>query len=433
MDQLDFTRLLEREALVARLSETLGRFQAERHNPAAKRGIYVYGGPGVGKTRLVQGVLEKNGYDVIVYDAGDIRNKSVIDAITSHAMAEKSVMSLFEKRARPIAVLMDEIDGMNGGDKGGINELIKLIRPKKTKKQRGERTTRCPVVCIGNYHVDKKIKELQKVCETFEVRTPTDEQVGALIRTCMPELGASLTLNIVSFLQGDLRKLESIYRIYTNQCSILKNEVIQDIFRTKSYNEDTKDITRRLISTKHSFDEHLTLMNETDRTIVGLLFHENIIDVLEKRPKAESIPLYLGMLDNICFADYMDRVTFQKQIWQFNEMTSLIKTFHNNQIFHDGLSDPPDYSPTEVRFTKVLTKYSTEYNNGVFVQTLCQQLGLDKKDLFAYFRDLRDRYTEDEVAGMVEHYDVSKLDVGRVYRYIDKHTPPSRMEETRAP
>lgn len=30
---------------------------------------------------------------------------------------------------------MDEIDGMNNGDKGGINTLIKLIRPKKTKNK----------------------------------------------------------------------------------------------------------------------------------------------------------------------------------------------------------------------------------------------------------------------------------------------------------
>ena len=56
-------------------------------------------------------------------------------------------------------------------------------------------------------------------------------------------------------------------------------------------------------------------MNETDRTIVGLLWHENIIDVLEKTSKEESIPFYLKILDNMCFADYIDRITFQKQIW----------------------------------------------------------------------------------------------------------------------
>tara|TARA_Y100000748_G_scaffold303990_1_gene311166 strand:- start:2123 stop:3430 length:1308 start_codon:yes stop_codon:yes gene_type:complete len=421
MEQLDFTGMLERETLAEKIRATLTNFQKNKHNLLEKRGIYVYGNPGAGKTRFVNQILKDCGYDVIAYDAGDIRNKAIIETITSHTMAEKSIVSLFEKKARPIAVVMDEIDGMNNGDKGGINELIKLIRPKKTKKQKQEKVTYCPIICISNYHVDKKIKELQKVCETFEVKTPTNAQVQSLMRACMPELGVTLTRNIVDFLQGDLRKLDSIYRIYTNQCSILKNEVIQDIFRPKSYNEDTKEITRKLINERYSLDEHLTVMNETDRTIVGLLFHENVIDVLEKRPKAQAIPLYLQLLDNICFADYMDRITFQKQIWQFNEMTSLIKTFRNNKIFHDTLDAPPKYDPTEVRFTKVLTKYSTEYNNSLFIQNLCQQLGLDKKDTFAFFMELRGGLTEEEISNLLETYDISKLDVSRIYRYLDKY------------
>ena len=58
----------------------------------------------------------------------------------------------------------------------------------------------------------------------------------------------------------------------------------------------------------------LKLMNETDRTSVGLLFHENIIDVLDQDKKT-SIPFYDDVLNNICFADFIDRITFQKQIW----------------------------------------------------------------------------------------------------------------------
>ena len=50
--------------------------------------------------------------------------------------------------------------------------------------------------------------------------------------------------------------------------------------------------------------------------------------------KSISIPFYINQLDNICFADYIDRITFQKQIWQFNEMSSLIKTFNNNKTSH---------------------------------------------------------------------------------------------------
>ena len=78
----------------------------------------------------------------------------------------------------------------------------------------------------------------------------------------------------------------------------MKNEIIQNIFKPKSYNEDTKEITKKLINNRFNIDDHLTVMNETDRTIVGLLWHENIIDVLGKIKKSQSIPLYLKILDN---------------------------------------------------------------------------------------------------------------------------------------
>ena len=73
---------------------------------------------------------------------------------------------------------MDEIDGMNSGDKGGINSLIKLIRPKKTKKQKKENVSMIPIICIGNYHMDKKIKELMKVCNTIELKIPTQSSIS---------------------------------------------------------------------------------------------------------------------------------------------------------------------------------------------------------------------------------------------------------------
>jgi Cdc6-like AAA superfamily ATPase len=323
MEQLDFNTTLGRESTAAAIKDILINFEINKSNLSLKRGIYIYGAPGSGKTEFITSLLKELDYDVVKYDAGDIRNKSIIETITKHNMADKSVLSLFQDKPRPIAILMDEIDGMNNGDKGGINSLIKLIRPKKTKKQKLEEVTFSPIICVSNYHIDKKIKELMKVCSSFELKCPTQIQIKQIIQNTMPELDGILATNIINFLQGDLRKLSSIYNIYQNHCSILKNEIIQNIFKPKSYNEDTKEITKKLINDKFAFSEHLTVMNETDRTIVGLLWHENIIDVLGKLPKDVSIPFYLKVLDNICFADYIDRITFQKQIWQFNEMSSL--------------------------------------------------------------------------------------------------------------
>ena len=156
MEQLDMNKILNRTDDASKIKTILQEFELNKHNNLLKKGIYIYGEPGTGKTMFVMKVLKELDYDVIRYDAGDIRNKSIIDTITKHNMPDKNIMSMFHKKVKKIAIVMDEIDGMNNGDKGGINTLIKLIRPKKTKKQKLEEITMNPIICIGNYHFDKK-------------------------------------------------------------------------------------------------------------------------------------------------------------------------------------------------------------------------------------------------------------------------------------
>jgi SpoVK/Ycf46/Vps4 family AAA+-type ATPase len=425
MEALNINNLLNREDEANKIKEILKDFELNKHNLATKKGIYIYGDPGSGKSSFIVSILKELNYDVIKYDAGDIRNKSIIDTITKHNMSDKNIMSLFHKKIKRLAIVMDEIDGMNNGDKGGINALIKIIRPKKTKKQRQEEITLNPIICIGNYHIDKKIKELMKVCNVIELKSPTKPQMLNLINILLPLLDENIKASIITFIQGDLRKLNTIYDLYKNKQSILNSNIIKNIFLMKSYNDDTRKITKKLINSNYSIDEHLTIMNETDRTIVGLLWHENIIDVIGKIKKEDSIPFYLKILDNMCFADYIDRITFQKQIWQFNEMSSLIKTFKNNEIYHETFSKKKlKFNPAEVRFTKVLTKYSTEYNNSIFIQNLCQQLSMDKKDLFGFFLDIKNKYEPDSIDSnmLFENYEISKLDINRIYRYLEKYT-----------
>lgn len=425
-DKLDinYDIILDRILLKENIKNIINDFENNKNNLLIKRSIYIYGSPGCGKTTFVLNTLKELNYDVIKYDTGDVRNKNIIDTIDRHNMSDKNVISMFQKKIKKIAIVMDEIDGMNNGDKGGINSLIKLIRPKKTKKQKIEEISYNPIICISNYHIDKKIKELMKNCHSIELKSPTNEQILVLIKNTMPLLESSIQNNIVGFIQGDLRKLNLIYTLYKNNINSLNNNYINSIFKVKSYNEDTKEITRKIINNNLPFDEHNTIMNETDRTIVSLLWHENIIDVINKLPNRESIKLYLKLLDNICYSDYIDRITFQKQIWQFNEMSSLIKTFYNNNILHDyfkNINKKIDYNPQEVRFTKVLTKYSTEYNNSTFIQSLCQQLGNDKKDTFACFLELKEKYNDDKIYEEMQNYEIGKLDVNRIYRYLDKY------------
>jgi hypothetical protein len=82
----------------------------------------------------------------------------------------------------------------------------------------------------------------------------------------------------------------------------------------------------------------------------------------------------------------------------------------------------PCYDEDEIRFTKVLTKYSTEYNNYMFIQNLCIQMLMDKNDLITYFLHVRSmNKSEEDICSELEQYSVSKLDVSRMFRYLDKY------------
>jgi DNA polymerase III delta prime subunit len=423
---------LDRESISNEIKNILLSFEKNYKNVSFKRGIYIYGSPGCGKTHFVTNLLKELDYDIIKYDAGDVRNKALIDTITSNNISNRNVLDMMTKKVKKIAIVMDEIDGMNNGDKGGITALIKIIRQKKTKKQQLENITTNPIICIGNYYIDKKIKELMKVCNTYELKTPTQQQMKNIIRETIPimkEKGNMYESIILNYIQGDIRKLMFVKDIFNkdSNSNLLTDEKIKNIFCNKSYNEDSKKITQLLLNQSIPLAQHNRFMNETDRTIVALLWHENIVDVISSKEKSRSLPFYFKILNNMCYADYIDRITFQSQIWQFNEMSSLMKTFYNNKMYHDTFPENKNtYKPTEVRFTKVLTKYSTEYNNMLFIYNLCQKLDTDKQDLIAIFQEVRLRNNTEleyfsEIEKLFENYNITKLDVRRMYRYLDKN------------
>jgi hypothetical protein len=229
----------------------------------------------------------------------------------------------------------------------------------------------------------------------------------------------------------------------------------------KLYNDDVKEITHQFLTKAYHFDEHSTIMNDTDRTIIALLYHENMVDSMDAVSPQISFPFYLQLLDNLCFSDYMYRITFQSQIWQFNEMCYLLKIMYNNYLFHRWssslfpLSTPqsstaPSSSPffdginkKDIRFTKILTKYSTEYGNMIFLYFLCEEMGMEKKDVIAFFQELRlffkpqpgatktsggtkgIEFDTPQVISEMEkifqpNHNINRLEIRRMYRFLNQ-------------
>jgi hypothetical protein len=265
-----------------------------------------------------------------------------------------------------------------------------------------------------------------KVCNVFEIKTPTKNQVSKIMDLWCPSLKLELKNKLISnYINSDFRKICFIRDLIKKGNNDFIDYLIEPEFQNKFCNEDSKKITKSIFMGNYNIKEHEFFMNETDRTIVALLWHENVPDILINH--ATPFNFYYKILKNMCFADFIDRITFQNQVWIFNEISSLIKTFYNQYLLKNyclELNIPINIK--EIRFTKILTKYSTEYNNIVFIYNLCQQLQMDKKDVFSLFNEFELKYGDlffnnNEVITFFEKTEITKLDLKRIFKFLNNN------------
>ena len=126
-------------------------------NPNA-RACLLSGSPGVGKSLAARLACAHAGLQIVEYNASDYRNKAHMDVLGSSLIGNRTFASshaLADSRAT--CLVMDEVDGMSSGDRGGGAALIQLI--KKTK---------IPIICICNDRMNPKIRSLANYC--FDLR-----------------------------------------------------------------------------------------------------------------------------------------------------------------------------------------------------------------------------------------------------------------------
>ncbi|KAJ1922247.1 DNA replication factor C complex subunit Rfc1 [Mycoemilia scoparia] len=278
--------------------------------PNDKNAVLISGPPGIGKTTTAHLVAKSLGYDVLELNASDTRNKSSIERSLRDLTGNTSIASFLKSESAPLnkktAVIMDEVDGMSGGDRGGTMELIQVI--KKTK---------VPIICICNDRLSTK------------VRSPSALQVRSRIMTIACRENIDLKPNVIEQLveatQADIRQiitLLSVSKYYKNNVDCIPNTKYALYFSSSGFNK--KEITHGPFDV---IGKYLNMSNFNSQKFyekVDLYFNDFSLMPLMMQASTNihligNIPKdqlsYIKAADDIASGDLIDKAIHRSQQW----------------------------------------------------------------------------------------------------------------------
>ena len=341
--------------------------------------LYVYGENGIGKTTIIKNILHSLKYNVNYIDCN--QNQLTLEELIN-ITDNKDVYSMFFNNVQKNALIMDNINYYLYNDKSYFNNLVKLLKKNKIHKF-------IPFIFINTLHEEKKFTELSKLSYCLKINPPTTIQLKNIIYKLYPKIldfenNTLIIDNIITYLDYKFYKILNIEYFYNNNLIELKFDTHTRTSNNSNFNinNNIKILTKNLLHYKYNL-QNLDIINYSDRTSLSLLLHENIIKLFNNNLTHNELKIYKKILDNFIFCDCIDKNIFLYQIWQLNDITYIIKIFYNNFILweHNLLKN---IGQENIIFTKILTKYSSEYNNFNFIFNNTQLYCTNKKTLLLH-------------------------------------------------
>ncbi|KAF5023954.1 hypothetical protein F66182_3992 [Fusarium sp. NRRL 66182] len=172
-----------------------------------ERAIIVSGPPGIGKTTAAHLAAKLEGYDVLESNASDTRSKKLVESGVSDVMNNTSLLGYFagegkdvDATKKKIVLIMDEVDGMSAGDRGGVGALAKFCKK-----------TEIPLILICNERKLPKMKPFDHVAFDIRFNRPTVDQVRSRIMTICHREGLKLPPTVVdALIEGSNKDIRQI-------------------------------------------------------------------------------------------------------------------------------------------------------------------------------------------------------------------------------
>lgn len=376
--------------------------------PNSPKYLYVYGDIGIGKTTIINSILTSLKYNINYIDCN--QNKLSVEELINMTNIS-DVYSMFFNNKQNYALIIDNINYYSYSDKSYFTTLIKLLKKKNSHKP-------IPFIFINTLQEEKKFTELYKISTLLKINPPSNSQLKNIILKLYPSIfdlenSDHIVNNILDYLDNKFYKLINIDYFYKNNIIELKFNSANananaNANATIINNSNIKILTKNLLEHRFNLND-LDIINYSDRTSLSLLLHENIIKLFNTNLSISNLKIYKKILQNFAFCDCIDKNIFLYQIWQLNDITYIIKIFYNNFIlYQNNLLRHIDQK--DIIFTKILTKYSSEYNNFNFIFSNTQLYCTNKKNLLLYMF-VSEKYDETHI----------KLVYNRIIKLIDQY------------
>jgi len=304
--------------------------------------VFLIGPPGVGKTTLAYRVMESMGFRIREFNASHTRSGACFRKVILPLLERGGVINMMETgKQGGLGVILDEIDGLSSGEKGGLQSLLAYLREWVPEKPG------VPCIFISNTIQQRVLQAISRYCLTFKVECPEKQYVQDLLGKSVPEKWMTSGL-------GDLRPLlrgEYTDNHESEEYFINIPEGVVPLAKWCLYNE---------------IDPYLTLeMENNDSNLAGLVIAENIPDRLlaVKGDTKEAWDIYMKMFRCIQESDYADYWAFFYQTWRLLALSQDVKINTMNLFlskYAPYYGDEP--SIDKIRYTPVLTKQSALFN-----------------------------------------------------------------------
>ena len=334
------------------------------------RAIILHGPPGIGKTTAAHLVAKLEGYDIVERNASDTRSKKLIEDGLRGVLSTNSLHGYFagdgkqvEGSRKKLVLIMDEVDGMSAGDRGGVGALAAVCKK-----------TEVPMILICNDRKLPKMKPFDYVTYDLPFRRPTVDQVRSRVMTIAYREGLKLPPTVVNAL---IEGSHSDIRQVVNMISTAKlDQEAMDFDKGKTMSKNWEkhvilkpwDITQKILgggmfasSSKATLNEKIELYFN-DHEFSPLMLQENYLGtnpILSgqyggKEKNLKNLELVSQAADSISDGDLVDRMIHgSQQQWSLMP-THAVFSFVRPASFVSGST-----AGNGTRFTSWLGKNST--------------------------------------------------------------------------